>query len=179
MIHRLSSRRWLYRVPPGRCNRGTGHESEARIERSVRNGRDLGETTMVRTVMVVIASLMLGVAVQSAAAGDEGTLVYELRTYTTYPGKLDDLHKRFREHTMQLFEKHGIKNVAYFVPRDKPDTLIYLIAHKSHEAALQSWAAFRSDPEWQRVSKESEKNGKIVKNVVSVYMTPTDYSPIK
>jgi predicted GIY-YIG superfamily endonuclease len=138
---------------------------------------------MMRLVIAAFTALMIGGVVRGAVAddtgGSAGTMVYELRTYITYPGKLDDLHKRFRDHTMALFEKHGIKNIAYFVPRDKPNTLIYLIAHKSREAAAHSWAAFRKDPEWQRASKESERNGKIVQKVESVYMTPTDYSPLK
>jgi hypothetical protein len=138
---------------------------------------------MMRCVMVAVATMVLGVAVRCSAADNSGnssgTMVYELRTYTTAPGKLDDLNKRFRDHTMQLFEKHGMKNIAYFVPLDKPDTLIYIIAHKSRQAAAASWKAFRSDPEWQQVAKESEKNGRIVLKVVSVYMTPTDYSPLK
>ena len=113
------------------------------------------------------------------AAKEGSTMVYELRTYTTHPGKLDDLHKRFRDHTMQLFEKHGIKNIGYWVPMDKPNTLVYLIAHKSRKAADQSWKEFRADPEWKQVAKESEQNGKIVMHVESHYMTPTDYSPLK
>jgi NIPSNAP len=138
---------------------------------------------MMRCVMVVVATMALGIAVRCRAAEDSGSssagMVYELRTYTTAPGKLDDLNKRFRDHTMQLFEKHGMKNVAYFVPLDKPDTLVYIIAHKSRQAAAASWKAFRADPEWQQVAKESEKNGKIVLKVVSVYLKPTDYSPLK
>jgi hypothetical protein len=80
---------------------------------------------------------------------------------------------------MQLFEKHGMKNIGYWVPMDKPDTLIYLIAHKSRKAADQSWSEFRTDPEWKQVAKESEQNGKIVMHVDSKYLTPTDYSPLK
>ena len=109
--------------------------------------------------------------------------VFELRTYTTHPGKLDDLHKRFRDHTNRLFRKHGMDLVAYWTPQDekdgKADTLIYVIAFPSRDAAKASWQAFQSDPEWQKVRAESEQNGKIVKEVKSVYMDPTDYSPIK
>lgn len=163
-----------------RCNRST-EESQVKTKLSASNARVPGESNMMRCMMIVIATMMLGVAVHCRAADDtsSGTMVYELRTYTTKPGKLDDLNKRFREHTMQLFEKHGMKNVAYFVPLDKPDTLVYIIAHKSRQAAAASWKAFRSDPEWQQVAKESEKNGKIVVKVVSEYLTPTDYSPLK
>ena len=89
---------------------------------------------------------------------------------------------RFRNHTMQIFEKHGMTNIAYWVPQDSPaheNTLIYIIAHPSREAAKKNWAEFGKDPEWQKVQKESEANGKIVNKVESVFMDPTDFSPMK
>ena len=115
-----------------------------------------------------------------AGPGPASTAVYELRVYHTYEGKLDDLLRRFRDHTMQLFEKHGIKNVAYWTPADEPlkgKTLIYILAHPSREAATANWQAFRDDPEWQSVRDKSEANGKIVEKVDSTYMALTDFSP--
>lgn len=115
---------------------------------------------------------------QAAAPG----MVYELRTYTTFPGKLDGLNARFRNHTTKLFEKHGMVNIGYWVPQDAPlkeNTLIYIIAHKSRDAAKASWDAFRNDPEWQKVAKESEKDGKINQKVESVFLDPVDYSKLK
>lgn len=106
--------------------------------------------------------------------------VYELRTYTTHPGRLDALNKRFREHTLKLFEKHGMKNEMYWIPTDdkrKENTLIYVVSHASEEAAKKSWAAFIADPEWHAARDASEKDGKIVAKVEAVYMTLTDYSP--
>lgn len=114
----------------------------------------------------------------NAAAASTG--VYELRVYHTYAGKLDDLLKRFREHTTKLFEKHGIKNVAYWVPLDEPaksSTLIYILAHPSREAAATNWKAFQDDPEWKSVRDKSEENGKIVEKVDSTFMALTDFSP--
>ena len=108
--------------------------------------------------------------------------VYELRTYTAPEGKLGDLDKRFRDHTMRIFKNHGMESVGYWHPQDAPDnanTLIYIISHKDREAAKASWAAFQADPEWQKVSSESQVNGRIVSKVVSVFMEPTDYSPLK
>jgi hypothetical protein len=108
--------------------------------------------------------------------------VFELRTYTTEPGKLPDLLKRFRNHTTKLFEKHGMTNIGYWVPSDEPrskDTLIYLLAHDTREAAKKSWTGFRSDPDWIKVRDASEAPGKIVKKVESVFVTPTDFSNIK
>lgn len=135
-----------------------------------------------RTLSLVFMAALFAAPMSLPAddASKEGaTLVYELRTYTTNPGKLPDLHKRFRDHTMRLFEKHGIKNIGYWVPLDKPDTLVYLVAHKSREAATQSWREFLADPEWQRVFKESHKNGVLVKKVERQFLSPTDYSPLK
>jgi len=107
-------------------------------------------------------------------------LVYELRVYHCYEGKLPDLLKRFREHTTKIFEKHSMKNVAYWTPMDEPqksNTLIYILAHPSREAAAANWKAFSADPEWQSVQKASEANGKIVEKVDSTFMVMTDFSP--
>jgi hypothetical protein len=108
--------------------------------------------------------------------------VFELRTYTCNEGKLPDLLKRFREHTVAIFNRHHMTSVAYWVPQDAPrsgDTLIYILAHPSREAAKANWAAFNTDPEWQKVRTESEANGKIVNHVDSVFMSPTDFSSLK
>jgi len=107
-------------------------------------------------------------------------MVYELRVYHTYEGKLDDLLRRFREHTMKLFEKHGIKNVAYWTPTDDPlkgKTLVYILAHPSREAATANWKAFGADPEWQSVKDKSEANAKLVEKIDSTFMVMTDFSP--
>lgn len=105
--------------------------------------------------------------------------VYELRTYTTHPGRLPALNKRFREHTTKLFEKHGMKNEMYWVPTDPKlaeNTLIYVISHESEDAAKKSWDAFRTDPDWIKARDASEADGKIVLKVEAVFMKKTDYS---
>ena len=134
-----------------------------------------------KTVLAAAALVAASVLMPEARA-EEGGRVFELRTYTCYEGKLPDLLARFRNHTMRIFEKHGMKNVAYWVPQDAPasaNTLIYVISHASREAAKKNWDEFRADPEWQKVQKESEANGKIVIKVDSVYMSATDFSPMK
>jgi hypothetical protein len=116
------------------------------------------------------------------AQAQAGGKVFELRTYTAPDGKLPLLQKRFRDHTIRIFEKHGMKSVGYWVPQDAPakdNTLIYVIAHASRDAAKVSWANFAADPEWKKVSAESQVDGPIVSKVVSIYMDATDYSPIK
>jgi hypothetical protein len=115
-------------------------------------------------------------------AGQENkvnTRVYELRTYTTEPGRLPALHKRFREHTIKLFEKHGMKNGMYWVPMEEDNKLIYIVEHENREAAEKSWTAFRNDPEWKKVVAQSEADGKIVAKVDRVFMRVVDYSPVK
>ena len=131
--------------------------------------------------------LGLGVALggwsrETALQAQAASRVFELRTYTAPDGKLGELHARFRNHTMRIFEKHGMTNVVYLSPQDAPlsqNTLVYLLAHKSREAAKASWGAFVADPEWRKVNTESQVNGKIVAKVESVFLDPTDYSPMK
>lgn len=127
------------------------------------------------SVLLTAGSFVLTTVIHAQGKGK----VFELRTYTTNEGKLGDLQARFRNHTTRIFKKHGITNVGYWVPEDKPNTLIYIISHASREAAKANWEGFRADPEWQKVQKESEANGKIVTHVDSVYMDATDYSPMK
>jgi hypothetical protein len=123
----------------------------------------------------------LAVALSGAtlfAAESKDSRVYEMRTYYAAPGKLDDLNKRFREHTLALFEKHGMENIGYWVPLENPDNkLVYIIAHKSREAASASWKAFGADPDWKAAAKASEANGKLVSKAESRFMQSTDYSP--
>jgi len=137
-----------------------------------------------RSWMLVAAGLVLGASLQFtlAAGAEPAGKVFEIRTYHTFPGRLDALHKRFREHTMKMFEKHGMTNVAYWVPQDNPahdTTLIYVISHASREAAKANWAAFVADPEWKKISEASQVDGKIVERIESVFMDATDYSPLK
>jgi hypothetical protein len=119
-------------------------------------------------------------ALSRAAEPDPSpTTVYELRVYHAAEGKLQALLARFREHTTKLFEKHGMKNVAYWVPTDEPahsNMLIYILEHSSREAATKSWDAFRNDPEWVSVRDKSEVNGKLAEKVDSTFMALTDFS---
>ena len=132
---------------------------------------------------VFAAGFVLGNLVQPSAtlSAQAGGKVYELRTYTAAPGKLSDLESRFRDHTVRLFEKHGMTNVGYWVATDAPlseNTLLYVLEYDSREAATASWDAFREDPEWKEARAASERNGGLVSGVESVFMKATDYSPI-
>src|SRR5438874_13300297 len=125
-------------------------------------------------ILLLISPFMLA----TTFAAEHDTRCFELRTYYAAPGKLDDLHARFRDHTMKIFEKHGMTNIAYWVPLEKPDQrLIYMLAFPSRDAAKKAWKEFGADPEWQAAQKASEANGKLVLKAESVFLTPTDYSP--
>ena len=117
----------------------------------------------------------------ASVAQESTSRVYELRTYTTLPGRLPALHKRFAEHTLKLFEKHGMRNEMYWVPTDsarKDNTLIYVVSHKSQDAADKSWKGFAADPDWIKVRNASEADGAILaKSPERVFMKRTGYSP--
>lgn len=116
-----------------------------------------------------------------AAEESAAPRLFEMRTYTANDGKFEALHKRFRDHTVKLFEKHGMTNIGYWVPTEegKENTLVYLLAYPNREAREASWKAFLADPEWQAVYKESHKDGPLVGKVESRFLAPTDYSAIK
>jgi hypothetical protein len=116
----------------------------------------------------------------AAAKQEDDGPVFELRVYHAYDGKLDDLLARFRDHTITIFNRHGIESIAYWTPTDDPlagKTLFYILKHPSRQAATANWAAFRDDPEWKQVSAASEANGKLVEKVDSTFLKLTDFSP--
>jgi hypothetical protein len=108
--------------------------------------------------------------------------VFELRTYTTPEGKLKDLHARFRNHTLALFQKHGITNVGYWVPQDAPqsqNTFIYMLAYPNREEAKKRFAEFEADPDWKKVLSDSAASGSLVSKLESLFLDPLDFSPMK
>ena len=129
-------------------------------------------------LIIASATLFLGGAVHGQPATTFDGRFYEMRTYYAPPGKLDDLNARFRDHTLKIFEKHGMRSIGYWVPVDNPDNkLIYVLSFPNRQACEQSWKEFFADPEWQQVQKASEVNGKLVTKMESVFLTATDYSP--
>jgi len=137
-----------------------------------------------KTIGFSLLSLIIGLGAgifASSSAQDTGK-VYELRIYTATPGNLENLHARFRDHTIRIFENNGMKIVGFWSPtseEEADDTLIYVLEHASQEAANASWQAFGQDPEWKSVSDASNANGPILAGVERRYMTATDYSPLK
>lgn len=143
---------------------------------------------MKRTVLAIGAVVLMAVGSMGFVAGvavgqQRNTRVYELRTYTTLPGRLPALHKRFAEHTLGLFAKHGMRNELYFTPTDTTKTkttMIYLLSHESEEAANRSWKAFGADPAWIAVREASEADGKILEKAPErIFMTLAPFSPAK
>lgn len=137
---------------------------------------------VVYSAALLIACSIAKPAHAQSAAEAKPSRVFEIRTYTTEPGRLDALQARFRDHTAKLFEKHGMTNIGYWTPADEPrskDTLVYILAHSSREAAKKSWGDFINDPEWQKARDASEADGPIVSKIESMYLEATDYSPLK
>jgi hypothetical protein len=136
---------------------------------------------------ILLVALALGGLSVSGDRNDAGGpalagRIYELRTYHVVPGKMQALVDRFRNHTVKLFEKHGMKVVGFWTPTDPKQTqttLIYVLSFRSREDADRAWTTFQNDPDWQAVKKETEKNGKLVERVDSVFMRPTEFSPLK
>lgn len=137
-----------------------------------------------KTVCFSLLSLLicLGAGLFEVSSAQEDGKVYELRIYTATPGNLDNLQARFRDHTIRIFNNHGMKIVGFWTPtseEEADDTLIYVLEHASQEAANASWQALGQDPEWKSVSDASNANGPILAGVERRYMKATDYSPLQ
>ena len=133
-----------------------------------------------KIILSVFISLLGIFAINPVFAADEAP-VFELRVYTTHPGKMPDLLARFNNHTTKIFERHGMENVGYWLPTEQKngDKLHYILKYKSRAAADAAWKAFVADPEWIKVRTESEANGPIVAGVESTFLVATDFSEIK
>jgi len=140
----------------------------------------------IRTTLLVLTLAAVGVFAYATDTKKEeqkvDQRVFELRTYYAAPGRMDALHARFRDHTCGLFKKHGMTIIAFWTPQESKETqqkLIYVLAHASKEAADKSWKDFQGDPDWKAAKAASEKDGKLVQRVESVYLKATDYSPLR
>ena len=132
--------------------------------------------------LCLLSVLATGVLAAEPASAPSGR-VFEMLTYTTPPGKLETLNARFREHTLALFKKHGMEPIGFWEPLDAEagagTKLVYLLSHRSREAAEASWKAFVADPEWVAAKAASEKDGPILTKREKVFLKGTDYSPLK
>jgi hypothetical protein len=151
-------------------NESAMHGGEAMNRREVLQGMGVA----------MMLPLMSEAGLNAQTAGDATGVVYELRIYHTYEGKLEPLLKRFREQETKIFERLGMHGVGYWTPDDEPlkgRTLVYMLRHKSRAAATESWAKFSKDPEWVKLKAESEANGAFVEKHDITFMTLTDFSP--
>jgi hypothetical protein len=136
-------------------------------------------------LLCLLSVLATGTLVAEPAPGAAAASgrVFELRTYTASPGKLDALNARFRDHTIAFFKKHGMEVVGFWEPLDKEtgagEKVVYILAHASRAVAEASWKAFRADPEWVKVKADSEGGGVLTTKIESVFLVGTDYSPLK
>lgn len=131
---------------------------------------------------VLVAGLTVCPRPAMGADAPSADKIFEQRIYITNPGKLAALHARFRDHTCQLFKKHGIELVGFWTPTDGEEasnTLVYLVAFPNAEAQKKAWKAFQDDPEWKQAKAASEKDGVLVKEVHSKNLKAADYSPIR
>jgi len=140
------------------------------------------------TALLAVCATLTGLAAAPSATPASPSVAkdsrcFEMRTYYAAPGKFEAMHARFRDHTCALFKKHGMELVGFWIPTDKEkgadNTLVYILAHKSRDEAKKSWAAFVSDPAWKKAQTESEANGKLVEKAEVLFMSATDYSPLK
>jgi hypothetical protein len=134
-----------------------------------------------KSLLLTLAAIMMVAANLSFAAepAPKETRCFEIRTYYAAPDKLDALQARFRDHTLKLFEKHGMQNIGYWVPVENPENkLVYILAFPSAAARQNAWKAFGADPEWQKVQKSTEANGRLVSKAESIVLSPTGYSPL-
>ncbi len=117
-----------------------------------------------------------------SVADDVPDRIYELRTYTATEGNLDKLKLRFRNHATLYLLKHGMQLVGYWTPMDEGESgnsLLLLLSHESRKAADEAWLSLAADPEWQRIREATNTNGPLVAGTKSMYMTATDFSPMK
>jgi hypothetical protein len=108
-------------------------------------------------------------------------MIYEWRVYEIIPGKKKALNERFAKHTIKLFEKHGMSVVGFWESTigGRTNTLYYMLAFRDLEHLESAWKDFASDPEWQGVASESEKDGPLVASIANMVLKPTYYSPMQ
>jgi hypothetical protein len=133
-------------------------------------------------LLTLVAAIAPRAASAQEGAGAGQPRLFELRTYTAEKGKLEALERRFRDHTLRLFAKHGMEVIGFWKPVDdegESNRLVYLLAFPSQQARDAAWSAFGKDPEWQQAYAESHRDGPLVKKVESIRLDPTEYSPLR
>jgi len=108
-------------------------------------------------------------------------MIYESRVYRCVPGRLPALLKRFETITLNLWEKHGIRQAGFFTTLigESNQELTYFLAWESLAEREKKWAAFQADPDWIAARAKTEADGQIVGNIVSQLLVPTAFSSVK
>ncbi len=105
--------------------------------------------------------------------------VFEIRSYTAAPGRLEELKERFATRTVGLFERHGMEVLAFFEPIEEADVLVYLLGFESEAGAERAWEGFFADPEWAEVKRSTESNGPLVASMDNRRYRPSSFSPLQ
>lgn len=137
---------------------------------------------MTKFLAALLPALLLMPLAALADEHEGGERVFEMRIYTAAEGKLPELMARFRNHTNYLFVKHGMDLIGYWTPTEGDEaanTLVYILAHDSREAAKKSWSAFGTDPEWKKAAAKSREDGRLVAKVENQWLKATDFSPLQ
>ena len=108
-------------------------------------------------------------------------MIHELRVYHCVPGRLPALLNRFETTTLELWEKHGIRQAGFWtvIVGDSNQDLYYLLEWASMAEREQKWDSFQTDPEWLSKRAESEKDGAIVASISNTFLQPTGFSSVK
>jgi hypothetical protein len=108
-------------------------------------------------------------------------MIYELRIYNCLPGRLPKLLERFNNHTLKLWDRHGIRQAGFWTTVIGPSNndLTYLVAWESLAERESKWAKFMADPDWIAVRNDSEKDGPIIANIQSSFLAPTAFSSVR
>lgn len=126
---------------------------------------------MKHTFLLLVFVLVCGFSYGQNDTPEESTF-FELRIYTAHEGKLKKLIRRFKKHTVGLFEKSGMENVAYFLPKENSEgKLYYILGYPDRASRDQSWQQFGEDPQWKKVYEASRKKGPLVASIESYFMT--------
>ena len=108
-------------------------------------------------------------------------MIHELRIYHCMPNRLPDLLRRFRDVTLGIWERHGIRQAGFWTVAvgSSNQDLYYLLAWESLAERDAKWTAFQRDPEWGEKRAASERDGPIVASIENLILQPTGFSAVR
>lgn len=167
--------------------------------------RSMARALLVAALCLCAFALGRGWPSATAVEAQRSDRVFEIRMYTVAEGKVEALSQVFRDNVTEMFARHGMTNVAYFIPQEEPqcgvagpdstilspafdygpcewsrDTLVYILGHASREAAEANWDSFVQDAEGMRSFRaDYARAGVKVLKIESAYMDATEYSALR